>query len=497
MVAAQPSALSLLDPASRLRARPAVAQPPAAPADLRVGIVHLGLGAFHRAHQALYTEAAIAAGDRRWGIAGVHLRGQRMADVLQRQGGFYSVTERHGEQAATRIVGAVRAALYAPAALDRVLATIADPAVAIVTSTVTEKGYSLHPATSELALDDPDIAHDLRHPQAPRSTLGVLAAGLARRPAAAPLTFVCCDNMAGNGDTVRRLLLQYLEQADPALGRRVADSIAFPNTMVDRIVPAATPESLAYAEARLGLRDEAAIVCEPFTQWVLEDRFSGPRPPWEAGGALFTSDVRPFQALKLRLLNGSHSAIAYLGQLRGLETVADVMKDPPASAFVRATMTQDLLAATTVPVGYDARAYCAELLRRFENPTLGHRTQQIAMDGTQKVPVRWLPALRESLAQGTERPFLERALACWLHYLGAGVDERGRPLAISDPGAGRLMASLRAPADAEDAVRAALACESVFGREPWPEPFIERLARHVAVLRRGGTTALLSPSPIA
>jgi fructuronate reductase len=230
---------------------------------------------------------------------------------------------------------------------------------------------------------------------------------------------------------------------------------------------------------------------------VIEDRFSGPRPQWEAGGALFTRDVRPFQAMKLRLLNGSHSAIAYLGQLRGLETVADVMRDPLAGAFVRATMTQDLLGATAVPAGYDARAYCAELLQRFENPSLGHRTQQIAMDGTQKVPVRWLPALRESLAQQVERPFLERALALWLHYLGAGVDERGRALVISDPGADRLIARLRAAGDADDTVRAALAYEPVFGREPWPEPFVGRVARHVAVLRRGGTAALLSPSPIA
>jgi fructuronate reductase len=201
--------------------------------------------------------------------------------------------------------------------------------------------------------------------------------------------------------------------------------------------------------------------------------------------------------MKLRLLNGSHSAIAYLGQLRGLETVADVMRDPLAGAFVRATMTQDLLGATAVPAGYDARAYCAELLQRFENPSLGHRTQQIAMDGTQKVPVRWLPALRESLAQQVERPFLERALALWLHYLGAGVDERGRALVISDPGADRLIARLRAAGDADDTVRAALAYEPVFGREPWPEPFVGRVARHVAVLRRGGTAALLSPSPIA
>jgi fructuronate reductase len=473
--------------------RPPVRRPTYDRAALRTGIVHLGLGAFHRAHQAVFTEAAIEQGDLRWGIAGVHLRGRAMADVLNRQGGLYSVTERHGARAATRVIGSVREALYAPDALERVLSLLADPQVAIVTSTVTEKGYSQNPATADLAVDDADIAHDLAQPRAPRSTLGVLAEGLRRRPASAPLTFVCCDNMANNGDAVRKLLQQYAQQVDPVLARRIADTVVFPNTMVDRIVPAATPASLAFAQEQLGLRDETAIVCEPFTQWVIEDRFAGPRPAWEAGGALFTNEVAPFQAMKLRLLNGSHSAIAYLGQLRGLPTVADVMGQPRLAAFVRALMTEDLLATVRVPAGYDARAYCAELLHRFENPSLGHRTQQIAMDGTQKVPVRWLPALRQSAVAGIERAWLERVLAAWFHYLCEGRDERGAPLSISDPGADRVIAALRSAGDPEAAVLAAFAQVQVFGRAPWPEALVDRVARHLARLRRGGVDALLVP----
>jgi fructuronate reductase len=475
---------------------PAVVQRPAYErAALRSGIVHLGLGAFQRAHQALYTEAALAGGDLRWGIVGVSLRSARVADTLAAQDQLYSVTERHADTATTRVVGALREALYAPVALERVLSALADPGVAIVTSTVTEKGYSQHPASGELDLDDPDIRHDLANPDAPRSTLGVLAAGLRRRPVNAPLTVVCCDNMATNGDTLRRLLAQYARHLDAGLARRIEDEIGFPNTMVDRIVPAATPESLAWAQERLGgVRDEAAIVCEPFTQWVIEDRFTGPRPAWEAGGALFTSDVRPYQAMKLRLLNGTHSAIAYVGQLRGLATVAEAMADPLLGAFARALMTQDLLATVAVPAGYDARAYCRELIHRFENPALGHRTQQIAMDGTQKVPVRWLPALRESLARGIERPFLERALAAWLHYLCAGRDDAGHALVISDPGAQPLAQRLQAAGDEHATVAAALDFPAVFGREPWPEGFAQRVARHLAALRRGGTFALLSPT---
>ena len=404
---------------SSASALPADVQRPAHDrAALSTGIVHLGLGAFHRAHQALYTEAALAAGDRRWGIVGVHLRGQRLADALRAQDHLYTVTEQHGDTRHTRLVGAVRAALFAPAQLRTVLETLADPAVHIISSTVTEKGYSLQPATGALDLTDPELAHDLAEPAQPRSTLGVLAAGLLRRDPRHPVTVVCCDNMAANGPTLQRLLQAYAERVCPALLPRLIDgSIAFPSTMVDRIVPAATEASLAAAERHLGLRDELAIACEPFSQWVIEDRFAGPRPEWERGGALFTDDVRPFQAMKLRLLNGSHSAIAYLGQCRGLATVAEAMADPLVRATVRGLMFDELLPTVQVPGGFDLVAYGEQLIHRFDNPALAHRTAQIAMDGTQKVAVRWLPALRERLAAGQPSPRLERLLALWLHAL--------------------------------------------------------------------------------
>jgi fructuronate reductase len=455
------------------------------------GIVHLGLGAFHRAHQALYTEALLAAGDMRWGIVGVSLREPRAAEALSAQDHLYSVTERHGEAVRTRVVGALRGALFAPQTMPAVIAAIADPAITIITSTVTEKGYSQNPSTGDLDLADPGIQHDLSNPDQPRTTLGVLAAGLRRRAADAPITIVCCDNMAGNGDTLRKLLVQYSSQLDAGLARRIETDIGLPNSMVDRIVPAATPDSLDWVAARLGLRDAAAIVCEPFTQWVVEDRFSGPRPAWEDAGAVLTSDVRPYQAMKLRLLNGTHSALAYCGQLCGLQTVSDAMLHPQLGAFARRLMLEDLRATVVAPAGYDVAAYCGALLKRFENPALAHRTQQIAMDGTQKVPVRWLPALRESLAAGVERPQLERALAAWLHYLSSGRSDSGAALVISDPGAPALAERLRGAADAGAAVQAALAHASVFGASPWPASFAARLASHLSTLRRGGMTALL------
>jgi fructuronate reductase len=462
---------------------------------LRRGIVHLGLGAFHRAHQALYTDAAMAEGDQRWGIDGVSLRSKAVADVLIPQDLLYCVLEREGERFGARLVGALRGALHAPSQLEAVLDAIADRETAIITSTVTEKGYSIHPATGDLDVASEAIRHDIEHPETPTSTLGVLFAGLRRRSSDAKLTVLCCDNMASNGETVRKLVLQFAELVDAPIGRRIADTVAFPSSMVDRIVPAATGESLDWAAQRLSLRDEAAIVCEPFTQWVIEDRFAGARPEWERGGAVLVKDVRPYQEMKLRLLNGTHSAIAYLGQLRDLATVADAMRDSVVGPFCRRLMTEDLRSTVATPAGYDVSAYCDSLLRRFENPSLAHRTQQIATDGTQKVPVRWLPALRTSLAAGVELPRLERALAAWLHYLARQRSDSGSELEISDPGAATLRARMCAMRNHHDAVTAALTFSTVFGDEPWPQRFVARLADHLATLSEGGVDALVSRPP--
>ncbi len=459
---------------------------------LRTGIVHLGLGAFARAHVALYTEAAVAAGDMRWGITGVSLRDARVPALLGAQDQLYSVTGQHGHRVSTQVVGVLRQTLHAPSQLGQVLAALAHPLTAVVTLTVTEKGYGRHAATGDLDLTDADVQHDLAHSQSPRSTLGVLAAGLALRPAGAPITLLSCDNMAGNGDALKRVLVQFARQTNGEVARRIEHEVAMPDSMVDRIVPAATPESLALAERHLGLRDEAAIVCEPFTQWVIENRFSGPRPAWEDAGAVLTSDVRPYQEMKLRLLNGTHSAIAYAGQLRGLASVAQAMADPLVGGFARRLMLQDFRACVQAPPGFDVGAYCAALLRRFENTALAHRTEQIAMDGTQKVPVRWLPAIRESLALGVERPLLERALALWLHYLQTGRSDDGAALVINDAGAAALKGRLDAGIWSLASVQATLAHGGVFGQGPWPLAFVQRLAGNLQTLRSGGAGALLA-----
>ena len=444
---------------------PAAAKPPAAALDAEVGIVHLGLGAFHRAHQAILTQRALAVDPGPWAISGVSLRGAAVRDALRPQDCLYAVIESDGAEETASVVGILREALFAPGEAEALLARLAAPATRIVTLTVTEKGYCHHPATGDLDLAHPDIRADLAGGTPPRSTLGWLVRGLAERRAAGAggLTVLCCDNMASNGRTLRGLVRQFAERVDPGLAAWTEDRVRFPSSMVDRIVPAATPASLDRAAEILGLRDEAAASTEAFAQWVIEDDFAAGRPAWELAGAELVRDVRPYQELKLRLLNGAHSAIAYLGTLAGLPFVSDVMADPALARFVERLMLEEIAPLTAAPPGFDVEAYARSLLRRFANRSVRHSTLQIAMDGSQKIPVRWLPTLREARRRGLATPRLVTSLAAWLRFL-AGRDEAGRELPLDDPLAARLRAAAAFLAcDPGAVVRVALEIEEVFG----------------------------------
>lgn len=444
---------------------PEVTPPPAAALEAGIGIVHLGLGAFHRAHQAIFTQRALAVAPGSWAISGASLRSAAVHDALAPQDCLYTLLENDGLQERASVVGVIREAIWAGRDGDVLLARMAAPATRIVTITVTEKGYCHHPATGDLDLAHPDISADLVGGKLPRSTIGWIVRGLQERQAAGGdgLTVLCCDNMASNGRTLRGLVRQFAEQIDRSLASWIEDRVAFPSSMVDRIVPAATPASLDHAADVLGLRDEAAVSTEGFTQWVIEDDFAAGRPCWEAVGAELVSDVRPYQELKLRLLNGAHSAIAYLGAVLSKPFVADVMADPQLARFVERLMLEEIAPLTPAPPGYDVAAYAQALLRRFENRTLQHRTLQIAMDGSQKIPVRWLPTFREAQRCGQPADHLVTALAVWLRFL-IGRDEAGRELPLDDPLAARLRATVTPVADDPAAlVRAVLAIEEVFG----------------------------------
>ncbi|MBV9704758.1 MAG: mannitol dehydrogenase family protein [Methylobacteriaceae bacterium] len=471
-----------------------VARPTYDRGKLDVGVVHLGVGAFHRAHQAVYTEAALAAGDRRWGILGASLRSADTRDALRPQEFLYTLAERDAAGERLQVIGALRDVMVAPEDPGRLLETMARASVKIVSLTVTEKGYCHDPATGALREDHPDILHDLANPARPRTAIGFLAEALARRRAArlSPFTVLTCDNLPSNGHTVQRVLARFAALRDADLGRFVADAVACPCTMVDRIVPATTAEDRERTAAALGALDAWPVATEPFTQWVIEDRFCQGRPDWSIYGAEFVADVAPYETMKLRLLNGAHSSLAYLGYLAGYATVAEAMSDPDLSAFVTALMTEDALPTLRVPAGADVQTYIEALLERFRNPALKHRTRQIAMDGSQKLPQRLLGTIRDRLAEGAPiaRPAL--SIAAWMRYV-TGIDEHGGPIDVSDP----LRDDLRRRADAAglDARRltpALLDVAAIFGEDlPRDRRFAAAVESALGSLIRRGTRETL------
>ena len=390
----------------------------------KTGIVHLGIGAFHRAHQAWYTDLAMDAGERDWAIEGVSLRSADVAAQLNPQDGLYTVTERSREGSHTRLVGAVRSVAVATENAARVAKLLAAAETRIVSLTVTEKGYC---RGADGALDFA-LAGD-------GSIYRFLAEALRQRHQAklAGLTLLSCDNLAGNGEQLQRLVSEYLEHKDRPLAAWFERECACPSTMVDRIVPATTSGDRAELAQTIGLEDAAAVVTEPFSQWVIEDRFAAGRPAWERVGAQLVSNVAPFEAAKLRMLNGAHSALAYLGLLRGHTFVHEAVADLEIRPTVERLMRQEAAPSLIAAPGQNLARYADALLERFANPALNHRLSQIAMDGSQKVPQRWLETLAFHSSRGQDCPALLTAVAAWLRHVrgdnGPVDDPRARDLA--------------------------------------------------------------------
>ncbi|MBQ0895729.1 mannitol dehydrogenase family protein [Micromonospora sp. U56] len=478
-----------LDTLDRLGRGGAFTPPAVDPRALRVGIVHLGIGAFHRAHQAVFTElAAAAAGRDDWGIAGITQRSASVSDQLMPQDGLYSVLERGRDVAPLRVVGSVREVLFGagdpPAVVDR----IADPAVRVVTLTVTEKGYRRDGA-GRLDRSDPEVAADLAG-RAPRTVVGQLVRGLQRRSAGAagPVTVLSCDNLVGNGEVLRGLVHDFLDALAEAEAGGLADwiaaSVRFPSCMVDRIVPATTDEDRADVRAALGLEDRGVVVAEPFRQWVIEDDFAADRPAWNLAGAVFTDDVAAWESVKLRMLNATHSLLAYLGALRGHDTIAAALADDELATAAEALMVEDVAPTLRVPDGLDLADYRRQVLQRFSNPALRHRTVQVAMDGSQKLPVRLLGTVRDRLAAGTIPRQAALAVAAWMTYVAKGRDARGRELPLDDPLADRLrVAAAAGTGDPKRLVDSLLRVEEIFDADlPEHDGFRAALVDHVARL---------------
>ncbi|NGP18160.1 mannitol dehydrogenase family protein [Devosia aurantiaca] len=402
------------------------------------GIVHLGIGAFHRAHMAVYVDDLLGE-DPSWGIVGASLRRPDTKEALEPQNGLYTIAVCDAAGTHPRVIGSILRVMDANTEREELLALMADPAIRIVSLTVTEKGYCYAPATGELDEKHPDIVYDLAHPSEPRSAPGMLVEALARRKTAgvAPFTVMSCDNLPSNGETAKRIVTRFAALRDPKLGEWVKD-VAFPSTMVDRIVPSTTDADRDEVAQLIGAEDAWPIMTEPFTQWVIEDRFPSGRPAFEKVGAQLVADVEPFEHMKLRMLNGSHSTMAYSGYLGGYQYINEVMADPAYAQMVHGLMTEEAM-PTLDMAGTDLGAYRDQLLERFRNPALKHRTWQIAMDGSQKLPQRLLGTIRDRLAAGDSIDRLALGVAAWMRYV-TGVDEQGGEIDVRDPHALKMHA---------------------------------------------------------
>lgn len=407
----------------------------------RRGVVHLGIGAFHRAHQAVYFDRALAGGDLRWAITGVSLRSGNVRDQMQPQDGLYGVVVRDGDEERTRIIGAVREVLVATEDPAAVIAAMADADTHIVTLTITEKGYKLDRAGGGLLSDDPDVAADLASLDAPRTAIGFIVAALAERFARnqPPFTAMSCDNLPHNGALLRAAVIAMARAHNADLADWIARAGAFPASMVDRIVPATTEADIAAHTARLGVEDRAMVKTEPFTQWVIEDSFAGERPDFAALGVQLTDAVGPWEDAKLRLLNGAHSAIAYLGGLAGDTFVHDFVGRAEGRAFVE-KLWDEAEPTLSPPDELDVAQYRRDLMARFSNPALQHRTHQIAMDGSQKLPQRLIATLADRRAANQPIDALALAVAAWMRWQ-SGRTDAGERFTVEDPIADRLAAA--------------------------------------------------------
>ena len=415
---------------------------------LRTGIVHLGVGAFHRSHQAMYLDRLLEQGQGQdWAICGVGVlpSDRRMAEVMAAQDCLYTLVVKHADGTLEpRVVGSVVEYLLAPDDPDAVVERMAAETTRIVSLTVTEGGYNTDPVTGRFDATDPGVVHDLQPGAAPATAFGLVTEALVRRRdrGLAPFTVVSCDNIQHNGDVARRSFAAFAALRDPELGAWVEREVPFPNSMVDRITPATTDEDREEVARRFGVEDRWPVVCEPFTQWVLEDRFGLGRPPLEEAGVQVVDDVEPYEMMKLRLLNAGHQALAYLGRLAGYRLVHDAAQDPLFQRLLLGYMTHEATPTLRPVPGIDLDAYRRELIARFSNPHIRDTLARLAFDGSERLTKWLLPVVRDNLAAGGEVRRSAAVVAGWARY-SEGVDEQGEPIEIADRRRDTLMATAR------------------------------------------------------
>lgn len=442
-------------------------------------IVHIGVGGFHRAHQTIYTEDLFNQGqDFEWGFCGVGLLNQdsRIRDVLVSQDYLYTLVQRdiQGDQA--RVVGSINNFLFAPDDREAVLEKMASPETKIVSLTITEGGYYVRGGTGEFDAQSPDIQHDLANPHEPECSFGFLLEALERRRKRGqpPFTLMSCDNIQGNGDVLKTMLLAFAELRDPALANWMARNCLFPNSMVDRITPATDDEHRKLVSERFGIDDGWPVMTETFKQWVIEDRFVEGRPKWENAGAHMTDNVLPYEKMKLQLLNASHQALCYIGMLFGYEFAHQTMEDEDIRALVKRMMDREVTPILPAVPGIDLENYKATLIERFANPAIRDQLSRIGTYGSSGMPRFVLPSVEAELKQGGPITLLSFTVACWFRYL-SGRDEQGREMIMKDPMAPRLREIAQAMGKDPAPL---LALREIFSEEIAGSPEFVRQVRH-------------------
>ena len=479
-----------------LELAPSVRQPQYDRDNLQIGIAHIGVGAFHRCHQAEFIDDMLEARFGRWGVLGVNLMAPSLTDLLAPQDCLYSRTLRQDEHAETRIIGALRQVIDVKdkASAEAAIAALGGPEISVMTITVTEKGYCLTPSTGALDFDNPALRADLEGAFPPRTLLGLLALALDRRrqAAGAPLTLISCDNVPSNGARLGAAMLEFAGLRSAALTRWIEDRVRFPCTMVDRIVPATTPDDVEEVSSVLGALDSAAVVGEPFRQWVIEDKFAGERPPLDLGGAQFVADSKPYEQIKMRVLNAAQSTLAHQGALVGHEFTYQAAADPTLAALTRRMLERETSATLPKLAGMEAAPYIDLSMTRIRNAAIRHRCHQIGADGSQKIVQRLIDPLRERLAASQSADLLTLAVASWIAYGLSGAGRFGARWTPADPYADIVIGIGEKVSDWGELAKAVLAIAPIFGADMARPELIEPIARHLRGLLGGDVRGYLT-----
>ena len=464
------------------------------------GIVHIGVGGFHRSHQALYLDNYIEKQlaqqaqqplESHWGICGVGLLkyDQKMQTVLQSQDCLYTLVERSSKKDTARVIGSITEYLLAPENPQAVVDKLADAACRIVTLTITEGGYYVIEGTGEFDADHANIQHDLQHPNDPVSVYGFLTAALKQRrqKRLPPFTVLSCDNVQGNGNLAGKMLTTFAKLQDPDVGQWIADTVAFPNSMVDRITPATTPADVQMVRDRFAIEDDWPVIAEPFIQWVVEDNFCAGRPDWESVGVQMTDDVHPYEMMKLRLLNASHSLLGFLGSLLGYTYTSEAMGDELIRRAIKQLMDEVTPTLPALP-DVDLDDYKQTLIERFSNPKVQDQLSRLCLNSSDKLPKFVLGSLRDKLEQDGSVEYLSFTIAAWFRHLN-GADKQGQPLPIDDPMADILKEKALAGKDDPTPL---LNIETIFGNLSKSSVFVTAVTHHLQQLYSLGTEETLS-----